>query len=163
VSARRFQWLNACEAWGFELQPPFTADVLRDRAPGEVRFRATRAAVIGGDHVTLSLTVVESWHEGPAPDADHRLEQEGCHVASLGWHVQTESGADARGAERLDIGIQDDEHPRIHRHPYGEPNDHRIPAELPPPDAWLHGVNVTLGGLLDDGLQDWSELADEED
>ena len=162
MSTRLFQWLGACDAWGFEIDPPFTAESLRDRAAGEVRFRATRAAVIEADPVTVTLDVIESWHEGNAPDGDRRLEHEGCHVASLGWHVQLGSETGARGAERLDVGLRDDQHPRIHRHPYGEPNNCRIPAELPPPDAWLHHVSDTLGGVLDDGLQDWKELADEE-
>lgn len=163
VNTRLLQWLGACDAWGFEIVPPFTEESLRGLAPGEVAFRAERTAVIDGETVRVTLTVAETWRDGDDPHGDRRLEQEGCHLIACGWHVQVGETSGAFGAERLDVGDEDEAHPRIHRHPYGAANHVREPAELPPPDGWLHHVNDALGGLLDDGLQDWEELADEEE
>jgi hypothetical protein len=61
VSARLFLWSTACEAWGFAIEPPFAASSLSALVPGEVSFRATRRAVIGGESLPISLTVTEAW------------------------------------------------------------------------------------------------------
>jgi hypothetical protein len=164
VSTRLFLWFNACAAWGFEdPEPPFDEEGLAMNGPGEVSFQAFRTAEIDGETVLVSLTVAEAWVHGGDPDGDYRLDAEGCHVPRLSWHVQLGDGTGDLGAERLDVGPEDDLHPRIHRHPFREPNDVREAAELPPPDAWLHQVNDAMGGILDDGLKDWDDLADEEE
>jgi hypothetical protein len=163
VSTRLFLWSAACEAWDFEIDPPFTAETPGERVPGEVLFRAARSAVIDGESMEVSLTVAESWVESEHPGRDRRLEAEGCHLVAMSWHVQVGDDTGDRGAERFDVGEEDLVHPRIHRHPFGETNDRREPAELPPPDAGLHHVNDVLSGALDDGLQDWGALADEEE
>lgn len=161
VTARLFLWINACAAWGFdEIQPPFDEFGLAERAPGEVAFYANRDAIVEGRSLRVSL---EAWRPGDDPEGDHRLHAEGCHVSVLSWHLQVGAINGDRGAERLDIGPEDDTHPRIHRHPYGEPNDVRETAQLPPPEVWLHHANQALGGALDDRLQDWDDLADEEE
>jgi len=164
INTRLFLWINACEAWGFdEIVPLFDERGLAERAPGEVSFCASRDAVIDGRSVRVTLSVSEAWLPGDDPEGDHRLRAEGCHVPRLNWHLQVGAIAGDRGAERLDVGPEDDKHPRIHRHPYGQPNEIREPTELPPPDAWLHHANQVLGEALDDGLQDWDDLADKEE
>jgi hypothetical protein len=121
-----------------------------------VSFRATRRAVRGGESLPISLTVAETWLDGPDPSGDHRLEAHGCHLGALRWHVQVGEGTGATGAERLDVGERDDRHPRIHRHPHGAENRVRVPAELPPPDA-CHAVDGILSGALADALPVWDQ------
>lgn len=76
VNDRLFQWFNACEAWGFEINPQFSEDTLAALAPGEVSFRAKRTATNAGASVEVSLTVSEAWFEGADPAGDRRLERE---------------------------------------------------------------------------------------
>lgn len=163
VGKRFFDWHNACLAFGFDIDPPFSASTLSSLAPGEVGFRATRHATVGGKPTTITLDVSELWLAGDHQiDGWKKLNAEGCHVGVLSWHAQVGPNSGARGAERLDVGEQHDEHPRIHRHPYGEENDVRLPAELAVPSGWLGRLNDLLAGSLDEGLQTWEALADEE-
>lgn len=164
VGKRFFDWHNACLAFGFNIAPPLSASSLSSLAPGEVGFRATRQATVDGKPTTITLDVSELWLPGDDPtDAWKKLNAEGCHVSFLSWHAQVGMSSGARGAERLDVGEGFDEHPRIHRPPYGEENEVRLSAELAVPSGWLGQLNELLAGALDDGLQSWEELADEED
>jgi hypothetical protein len=156
VRTRLTLWRQACDAWGLEIDPPFTRETLSRVSPGWVAFRAH---LVGGSNAageTVSLTVIELWQAGGDPHGDRRLEHEGCSAAILSWHLQVIDEAGPRGAERLDVvETPDPTHPRIHRHPYGQPNETREPSDLPPPDAWLHRVDSSLGGLLSAGLAIW--------
>jgi hypothetical protein len=123
---------------------------------GMVSFRAVRPRRPGDEGEAITLTVAELWHPGADPFGDRRLVYEGCFLSTLSWHIQVGESTGPRGAERLDIvSDPDDRHPRIHRHPYGRPNEVREPAELPPPDAWLYAVDRASGGLLADDLDTW--------
>jgi hypothetical protein len=149
VLTRLALWQRACEFWGFQIDPPLTRETLAAQPLGSVSIFAERAVALGGDAQRVTLSVVETWLPGADPLGDRRLEREGCHVSVLSWHLQIGAEPGPAGAERLDIvPTPDAMHPRIHRHPYGEPNHVRLPAELPPPHVWLHELDGQLGGLL---------------
>lgn len=83
--------------------------------------------------------MLENWEPGSDPLGDRRLDSQGCWWRLARWHLQ--DGVGGTYAERLDvIPTPDSDHPRIHSHPYGQPNDVRMPAELRPPRVWLSGV-----------------------
>lgn len=147
--------MDACDAWGLEIAPPFTSESLSAVPEGVVEFVAAGPQTLSPH---ISLTVSEFWLPGPDPQSDRRLEAEGCHLTALSWHIQIGKEGDAECAERLDVIEEADaDHPRIHRHPYGSPNDLRVAAELPPPAAWLHRANDATGGLLSAGLETWGD------
>lgn len=92
-----------------------------------------------------------------------RLDAEGCHLGALEWHVQVDEHSGDQGAERLEVvPTIDENHPRIHQHPYGEANDVRLPANLSEPVGWLSALNALLRGVLDDGLREWDSVGDKE-
>lgn len=165
MNKRLVSWIRACDVWGFEIHPPFSSATLGGLAPGEVQFRATRKATVAGEHVEVSLDVEEAWLPSDHPDGDWRLNDEGCHAGAVKWHLQVGTGTDDKhkNAERLEVAQEDATHPRIHRHPYGERNDVREPAEFPVPEGWLSQVNAVLDGAFDDDLQSWDHVADKED
>lgn len=151
VLARLASWYRACEVWDFNIDPSLTSSVLDELDEGVVQFCAARTARRRGEQVRVTLTVAERWAAGADPHGDRRLEAEGCFVEALAWHLQVGATSGDAGAERLDVTPEPDPvHPRVHRHPYGSENTVREPAELPPPQQWLHQLNQTLGGLLDD-------------
>ena len=155
INTRLSKWLQACSVWGFDIDPPFEETTLSGLPPGVVLFRATRSAVVDGEETIVTLDISEVWLEGIDPEADRRLDAEGCHLGALQWHAQVAAGGDT-GAERLEVVLDDDDaHPRVHRHPYGEANDVRLAANLPEPIGWLSALNSQLDGALDDGLQFW--------
>ena len=161
VRTRLAIWRQACDAWGLEINPPFTRVELEWMRPGLVSFWAFGRPVGARDEQAVTLSVVESWEPGPDPHGDRRVEAEGCHLAVLNWHLQVESVSGAPGAERLDVVPEPDgSHPRVHRHPYGSPNDVRQPSDLPPPGAWLYSVDQTLSGLLSAGLATYLDEQD---
>lgn len=149
VRTRLALWYRACEFWHFLITPPLTRELLAAQLRGSVGFSASRTVRMSGSSRAATLTVVEIWLPGADPLDDRRLEREGCHVAGLSWHLQVDAQSGPSGADRLDV-VRDPaiSHPRIHHHPYGLPNHVRRPAELPPPQAWLHDVNRRLAGAL---------------
>jgi hypothetical protein len=164
VRSRLAIWRQVCDAWGLEIIPPFTRAGLQRLPPGLIAFRAVGMVTTEEKEQTVSLSVVETWVPGFDELGDRRVEAEGCHVILLSWHLQIGPDTGASEAERLDvIPNPDPEHPRIHRHPYGAANALRQPADLPPPDAWLHQVDETLNCLLSDGLRGYVDEADELD
>jgi len=164
INTRLSKWLQASSVWGFAIEPPFEEETLSGLPAGVVRFRASRTAVVDGQETTVTLDVAEAWLAGDDPTGDRRLEAEGCHLGALEWHAQVGEDSSDRDAERLDVIPEEDEtHPRVHQHPYGEANDVRRAANLPEPIGWLSALNDRLQGALDDGLQAWGSLADEED
>lgn len=146
---RATQWHLACEAWDFDITPPFASGTLGDMAPGSLSFSATRKALICGVEVTVKLDIDEVWREGPDLSGDRRLELHDCHLEVCSWHAQVSRDSGAVGAERLDVvAVEDAAHPRIHRHPYGRPNDVREPTGMAVPDGWLNHLNRVLGDAL---------------
>lgn len=163
INTRLSKWLRACSVWGFDIQPPFEKETLSGLPVGVVLFRASRITVVDGEETTITLDVSEAWLEGNDPSGDWRLDDEGCHLGALEWHAQVGEDSGDQGGERLEVvPEEDDTHTRIHQHPYGEVNDVRLPANLAEPVGWLNALNARLHGALDDGLQAWGSLADEE-
>lgn len=151
VRTRLALWQRACEFWDFGITPPLSRETLAAQPLGALGFIARRTLRLRGSAQETTLTVEEIWWPGADPLDDRRLEREGCHLAVLSWHLQIGAETGSAGAERLDVVLlPDSAHPRIHRHPYGQPNRVRQPTELPPPHAWLHDVNRRLGGALDE-------------
>jgi len=164
IDTRLWKWLQACAVFAFDIEPPFKEETLAGLPPGEVRFRASRNAVVDGEETTITLDVSESWLDGSDPKGDWRLDDEGCYLGALQWHAQVGAVSGDQGAVRLEVVPDEDEtHTRIHQHPYGHVNDVRLPANLAEPVGWLSALNDRLHGALDDGLQAWGGLADEED
>lgn len=163
INHRLYLWRGACSAWGFDdIRPPFTAAGQAMLEPGLVAFQAFKTIQVDGSPVRISLTVTETWIPGTEPDGFWKLEAEGCHLRVASWHLQVGQETGAPGAERLDVVPNADEtHPKVHRHPYGEANDVRPEAELPPPEVWLQQADAATGGLIDD-LKPWTPEAEEE-
>ncbi len=146
---RLLAWLTACEAFGYA-DTAAASGGLTPAADGVVLLRAVRPASRPDGSDRCSLTVREVWEEGDDPDSDHRLEADGCHLVSANWHLQIGTEASATAVERLDVvDDPDDAHPRIHRHPLGSPNPIRVPAELPPPQSWLHTSDTLVELFLE--------------
>lgn len=163
LAHRLFLWITACDAWSLDVQHDEIRTTADTGTVGQLEVRAGRSTVLGGNETNFLLEVSEVWQPGRDPGGDRRLESEACHLVALSWHLQTGRDPAGRDAERLDVGVEDQTHPRVHRHPFGRPNTVRHPSEFPPPDAWLHNVNEILGGALADGLIRWSDVSDQED
>jgi hypothetical protein len=68
------------------------------------------------------------------------LEGEGCYMHGSSWNAQID-GERAEDAERLDMDRSKPLHLTIHRHPHGQPNGVREPAQhLAAPERWLQEV-----------------------
>jgi hypothetical protein len=161
---RLFLWTVAAEAWGFVVAPPLDEGDLVDLSRGKLSFRAIRQAEIDGVTRDVVLRVGEAWGLGDDPLEDRRLEADGCFLLASSWMVQVSDGGDL-GAERIDVVMEPDAaHPRVHRHPYGQPNGVRVVVpDLPVPDAWLAQINATLGDALVDGYGNWDDLPEEDE
>ncbi len=88
IDTRLWKWLQACAVFAFDIEPPFKEETLAGLPPGEVRFRASRNAVVDGEETTITLDVSESWLDGSDPKGDWRLDDEGCYLGALQWHAQ---------------------------------------------------------------------------
>jgi hypothetical protein len=161
ASTRHKLWLAATYLTDFSILPPFTARSLNDLAPGQVHFRAARTEGLEDRVGLVVLDVAELWLPGADPHGDRRLESEGCHVSALSWHLQVHGEPSDRSAERLDVvPTADPEHPRIHRHPYGEPNRVRVEANFDPPSVWLSLACSSLPGIRPDSVT-WDQDLEE--
>lgn len=151
TTRRLIAWQLDCEAEGFDIDPDLTGEVVSNLPPGEVSFHAARKVMLDGVEHVVTLDVKEVWIPGDRPDGDTQLNQEGCYLSASNWHLQFGPDTGALGAERLDVvPEEDDEHPRIHRHPYGKGKNCR-PARLdfPVPFAWLNEIDERMGGIFD--------------
>jgi len=149
IAERWFDWQNACDAWGFEIDPEPTAESLTEVAPGVVEFSASSGAIVDGNTVNLRIDVEELWQEGPDPYENVSLERHGCHAAVIKWHLQVGDCGTAESAERLEVVPPDPNHLHIHRHPFGEPNYVKERNTLSVPDGWLAHLNRILGGAFE--------------
>jgi hypothetical protein len=104
---------------------------------GEFALRARRPAFYGGPSVLLDVR--ELWLPGPDPDG-LGLEEEGCYIQGSSWNAQVD-GERPEDAERLDVDRSKPRRLIIHRHPYGQPNEVREPAQqLAASERWLQEV-----------------------
>jgi len=150
LDERIAEWSDACLAWDFELRPEFSSELLDNFENGYFALHAEREAVVAGEVLRITLTIEETWSDLPHPK-DSRLDRHGGSLRVLRWHAQVGPHTGAEGAERLDVILEpDDEHPLIHRHPYGEPSDIRQADEFRHADGFLHRLNQELNGALDD-------------
>lgn len=150
LDQRLADWDSACEAWGFDFDPRVTAGTLAASDEGLLLLRARRLAHVDGQDVSVTLDVREVWSVSPHEE-DGRLDRHDGSVTALRWHVQV-GPDDENGdhAERLEVVVPDETHPRIHRHPYGWGNDQRVEDEFLHPDGFLFRLNTDLGGAFDD-------------
>jgi len=80
-------------------------------------------------------------------------------LEACSWHAQVGKSTGELGTERLDVvPVEDETHPRVHHHPYGQPNDVREPTGMAVPEGWLNQLNRILGNALADGEVLWDEL-----
>jgi hypothetical protein len=93
----------------------------------------------------------------PGLDPDGlRVEAEGCHLQGSSWNAQVD-GERPEDAERLDVDRSKPRRLIIHRHPYGQPNEVREPAQpLAAPERWLQEVEEIV-------FQRYTILHDKED
>lgn len=104
---------------------------------GECALRARRPTTYGDPSVLLD--VHELWLPGPDPDG-LRLEAEGCYMQASSWNAQID-GQRPEDAERLDVDRSKPRRLIIHRHPHGQPNEIREPAQrLAAPERWLQEI-----------------------
>jgi hypothetical protein len=136
VTDRYARWAETLTKYGYLIEPHPRLET-SPRA-GIVALRGRRRPDLGAPEVVIDIA--ESWRAGADPDG-LGLDQHGCHVAGSGWHAQLESGDE--GAERLDVDRFKPRNLSIHRHPFGSPNEERIPAaDLPAPEAWVNHVET---------------------
>jgi hypothetical protein len=133
IHQRVVTWLT--EAFDFGYERDESAEVIR--ADGfTLRFR--RRGDYGPPPVILDIR--EDWAEGDDDLDGPRLETFGCHLVEASWHAQIDPGAGAFGAERFDVDRSKPPQLVIHRHPFGEPNDVRVPDNALAPRHWLDRV-----------------------
>ena len=133
LTDRIARWGGVIDLHGYLVEPV-------DRAMtqlGEIALRARRPALYGDPGVLLDIR--ELWLPGPDPDG-LRLEAEGCHLQGSSWNAQVD-GERPEDAERLDVDRSKPGSLIIHRHPYGQANEVREPAQhLAAPERWLQEV-----------------------
>lgn len=112
-------WHGVLDSFGYRFGDPRPG-----AGPGELRVRAARPVAYGGPAAVIDVT--EFWVAGGDPD-DLTVNMEGCHVRAASWHAQIEATGDI-GGERLDLDRTKPRALAVHRHPFGEPNDVRLPA-----------------------------------
>ncbi len=135
-----------CEDYGYKetqpVRPPSSAY--------ELALRAVRPAWPPVQAVVFDVR--ETWLPGADPELGLTLY--GCLLDTSGWHAQIVAGAGAKGAERLDVDRSKPRELWVHRHPFGQPNDVRLPAApLKHPDAWVLRVEELIAayyGYLQD-------------
>lgn len=133
-------WHDLLDTFGYGFVDPRPG-----AGPGELRVRAVRPVAYGGPAAVIDVT--ELWVAGGDPDA-LAIEEEGCHPRAVSWHAQIDA-ASGVGAERLDFDRTKPRTLKIHRHPFGKPNEVRLPAAgLMVPARWLEHVE----GLIYDNF-----------
>jgi hypothetical protein len=149
LTTRAARWSRVIDLHGYVLDQP-------DRALtklGQIALRARRPAPYGDPNVVLDVR--ELWLPGSDPD-DLGLEAEGCHMHGSSWNAQVDGNL-PEDAERLDVDRSKPGRLMIHRHPYGEPNEVRVPAKhLAAPERWVQEVEEIV-------FQRYTDTHDEED
>lgn len=133
LTNRIVRWGRVVDLHGYLLEPV-------DRAMtqlGEIALRARRPALYGDPGVVLDIR--ELWLPRPDPDG-LRLEAQGCHMQGGSWNAQID-GKRPEDAERLDVDRSKPRDLIVHRHPYGQPNKVREPAQrITSPERWFQEV-----------------------
>ena len=149
LTNRIVRWGRVVDLHGYLVEP---ADHAMAQF-GEFALRARRPVLYGDPRVLLDVR--ELWLPGPDPDG-LRLEAEGCHLQGSSWNAQVD-GERPEDAERLDVDRSKPCRLIIHRHPYGQANEVREPAQyLAAPERWLQEVEEIV-------FQRYTSLHDEED
>lgn len=126
-------WHELLDRFGYAaVEPPGLA-----RPPSQLRIRALRPADDAGPAAVIDI--LEEWATGGDPDG-LGVEEDDCHLQAASWHAQIAQGGDV-GAERIDLQRAKPRPLIIHRHPFGEPNEVRVPAApLLVPARWVAHV-----------------------
>lgn len=130
--ARRAQWGDAIVDFGWRM----TRGHIDQRA-GLVLACADRPVRAGP---AMTLTVREEWVPGPDPDG-LGLCAHGCFLRRASWHAQIGLEPPAEHAHRLDVDRDKSDDAKIHLHPFGHPNQVRLPRRgVGTPEQWLVAI-----------------------
>lgn len=129
TALRRSLWCEGLVDFGWEVI------VVEDKRPtGLVAVSARRPVFTGPP---IALFVREEWVRGADPDG-LGLDAHGCFLRRSSWHAQVHAYPRAECAYRLDVDRAKIGGLRIHLHPFGQPNDVRLPrSNLGTPEQWL--------------------------
>jgi hypothetical protein len=119
VSNRVVRWRDLFAAHGYVLGGPISALA----SGGEVQIRARRPRTYGGPNVAIDIR--EAWGDGSDPDR-LGLNEDDCFLNASSWNAQIAKGEE--GTHRLDVDRRKSRGLMIHLHPFGEPNEVRVPA-----------------------------------
>lgn len=132
---RRAAWLDALELYGYEADVSWLSTSMTG-----FEIHARRPQSYGAPEV--SLAIGEVWRAGADPISTVQRSFHGAYMEAGKAHAQVLSGQE--GAHRVDVG--DPNKPpalTIHLHPFGKPNDVRLPLPaIPVPEQWIHTVEV---------------------
>lgn len=141
-------WEAALELYGYEPEETIVA------ASSFQIVRATRPSIHGEPQIVVD--VIELWQGGPDPLGHlvHRSHQ-GAFLSYGKAHAQIQPGD--VGADRVDVGdVSKPVKLTIHRHPFGSPNDLRVPlGAMLIPAEWIHELEeiaAQIAGAWDDVL-----------
>ncbi len=149
LTNRIVRWSRVVDLHGYLVEPPGRAM----GQFGEFALRARRPALYGDPNVLLDIR--ELWLPGSDPDG-LRLEAGGCYMQGGSWNAQID-GERPEDAERLDVDRSKPGGLTIHRHPYGQRNGVREPAQrMAAPERWLQEVEEIV-------FQHYARKHDEED
>lgn len=126
-------WIAALELYAYE---EITVQWNRRRTRFEIHAR--RAHSYGEPAATVD--VIETWEEGQDPVAYVQRSLHGAHLKAGKAHAQVLPGD--TGSHRVDVGdVRKPVALMIHLHPFGRPNDDRLPLRAAPvPDQWLNQI-----------------------
>ena len=139
---RTTRWRDELDGYGY-----VPSDAARPASRlGELMVSAARPTTYGGPAARLDIR--ELWLPGRDPDG-LGFEAQGCHLHVASWHAQIlDRGTE--GAERLDVDRRKPTDLFVHRHPFGEPNERRVPAApLVAPERWIEEIELLILTLLE--------------
>jgi hypothetical protein len=135
VEHRGGLWVTELQDWGYEILTPTGADVVA----GQLVVSGRRRRELGLPEV--EVTVRQLWLPGRDPEGFSPL-LEGCYLHSHSWHAQFDPAGGDVAAERLDLDRTKPRSLWLHRHPLGQPNEVKEPAD----NQSLFGCCMSLSG-----------------
>lgn len=145
VSDRFAQWWQGLLDYGYaDLR-----EIAELQGRGAWGIRASRSSDLGPPRVEIAAK--ELWVPGHDP-AGHSPTFHACYLHTASWHAQIDREHQV-GAERFEIDREKPAGLVVHRHPYRQVNDVRVPDEFLTPEAWLNRVEIVVAELYYQGEQ----------
>ena len=130
-------WHDVLDSFGYRFAEPRR----RTGNLAELSVRAVRPIDYIGPAAVID--VFEALVAGDDPDS-LGVKDDGCHLHAASWHAQIAPTGDI-GADRVDLHRAKPRPLAIHRHPFGQPNEVRLPAaSLFVPARWVEHVEEVI-------------------